>query len=66
MAAALEFSEIVRGKDIAELHGAWIAKDEKLMWRRLTLGADYRHDSGSCCWNQPGLTTSGAFREETR
>ncbi len=29
---ALEFSEMVKDKGIAELRGAWIAEDEKLMW----------------------------------
>ncbi|MCP3975688.1 MAG: hypothetical protein GY720_14480 [bacterium] len=29
---ALAFADMVREQGIAELHGAWIAEDEKLMW----------------------------------
>lgn len=29
---ALEFSEMVKAKGIAELHGAWIAEDQKQLW----------------------------------
>ncbi len=29
---ALEFSAMVKDRGIAELHGAWLAEDEKLMW----------------------------------
>ena len=29
---ALAFADAVREQGIAELHGAWIAEDERLMW----------------------------------
>ena len=32
MKSALDFSKMVEQKGIAELHGAWLAEDEKLMW----------------------------------
>ena len=32
MARALEFSALMAERGIAELHGAWIAEEDKLMW----------------------------------
>jgi hypothetical protein len=32
VARALEFADMVKQQGIAELHGAWIAEDERLMW----------------------------------
>ncbi len=29
---ALAFADMVKEQGIAELHGAWIAEDDKLMW----------------------------------
>jgi hypothetical protein len=52
MAKALEFSEMVRDKGIAELHGAWMAEDEKLMW---------------CAWDTDDIDAlQGAFDEMNR
>ncbi len=52
VAKALEFAEDVRMQGIAELHGAWIAEDEKLMW---------------CSWDTDDLTgLQAAFDEMNR
>jgi len=32
VAQALAFADMVKEQGIAELHGAWIAEDDKMMW----------------------------------
>jgi hypothetical protein len=52
VAQALQFAEQVKEQGIAELHGAWIAEDEGLMW---------------CSWDTEDLAAlQGAFNEMNR
>ena len=46
---ALEFADMVKEEGIAELHGAWIAEDAKLMW---------------CTWDTDDVTALQAAFDE--
>ena len=49
---ALAFADMVKDQGIAELHGAWIAQDEKLMW---------------CTWDTENIDAlQAAFEEMNR
>ena len=52
IAGALQFADMVKQQGIAELHGAWIAEDDKLMW---------------CTWDTDDISAlQAAFNEMNR